>query len=258
MAELDHLSYSSISLYTTCPAAWEKKYVEKIPTPTSAALVFGSAFHTAVESLVGSRAAGKVVDAPVLWSGVWNQTIEGKDIVWNGDLPEELSNQGLRMLTHKDTQKVLHSISPMLHPDGEPIIEQRVELRVPGVPVPIVGYIDVVLADGSPADFKTAARMWTQDQAEKELQPVYYIAALNQAGHVVPEGRFTHFVFTKTKTPQAAAFETRHEISQVFWLFNLIERTWRAIESGSFPPNPSSWKCSEKWCDYWTMCRGKR
>ena len=56
---IEHLSYSSINLYLTCPAAWRFRYVEKPTVPKSVNLVFGSAFHEAVENYVGERTEGE-------------------------------------------------------------------------------------------------------------------------------------------------------------------------------------------------------
>lgn len=51
--ELDHLSYSSISMYLTCARSWRFKYLEQAPTIASPELVFGSAIHSAVENYLG-------------------------------------------------------------------------------------------------------------------------------------------------------------------------------------------------------------
>jgi len=257
MVELDHLSYSSISLYQTCPRAWRYRYVEKIPTPASASLAFGSAFHSAIETIIARRAIDQPVEPVAAWTAAWEVATQ-QEIDYQGELPEELSNQGLRLLTHKDTADLLNSIVPMLDADGQPVIEKRVELRVPGVPVPIIGYIDTILSNGIPADFKTSTRAWTEDKAREELQPAYYLAALNQMGYSQnPSHEFQHFVFVKTKVPQIQIIPTVHPPADWLWLFGAVQEVWRGIEAGVFPPNPGSWRCSERYCEYWSRCRGR-
>jgi hypothetical protein len=132
-----------------------------------------------------------------------------------------------------------------------------VELHVPGVPIPIIGYIDVVTADGVPGDFKTAARSWTQDQAQNELQSLFYLAALNQAGIATPGWMFRHYTIIKTKTPKFEAFEHCHKPGELMFLFDLIQRVWTGIERGVFALNPTGWKCSPSYCDFYSKCRGK-
>lgn len=262
MSNLEHLSYSSISTYMLCPRNWKFKYLDGIPTASSPALVFGSAFHATVEAIIKAKAAGETIDVAEKWAFQWAwETTKATD--WGAELPEEYSNLGLRMLSHKDTVAMLAEISPMVDVDEAgtvvPLIERRVELHVPGVPIPVIGYIDIICSDGIPADFKTAARVWAPGKAEGELQPLFYLAALNQAGYMQnPTMGFRHYVFVKTKTPQVQVLPSRHATCQLFWLFGAIREVWKGIEAGVFPPNPSSWKCSDRWCDYWGICRGRR
>jgi hypothetical protein len=37
----------------------------------------------------------------------------------------------------------------------------------------------------------------------------------------------------------------------------MIQAAWRGIEAGVYPMNPSTWKCSPKYCEYWPLCRGR-
>jgi len=129
---------------------------------------------------------------------------------------------------------------------------------VPGVPLPVIGYIDLMTADGVPGDFKTSRNRWTQGDAEGEIQPLVYLAALHQAGRPVAGNRFRHYVITKTKKPEVQVIEHRHTMMEIFWLFELIRRVWRGIEAEVFPVNPNAWLCSSRYCAYWTQCRGRK
>ena len=245
---IDHLSYSSISSYLYCAAAWRFHYLNKVETPTSPELVFGSAFHNTIEHFIAGGHQGSLVD---LWQENWAKQLEqNPEITWEKDTPEGYCNQGIRMLSHPDIQQGILSIK------GERI-ETKVELQVPGVPVPVVGYIDIITEDGLPADFKTSKSAWTVDKALNETQPIFYLAALNQLGIHTHNYHFRHFVFVKTKTPQFQTIEHVHQPSQMFWLFKMIQHVWAGIEAGVFPENPTGWKCSPSYCDHWNICRGK-
>lgn len=257
MPSLDHLSYSSISSYLMCPRAWRYHYIDKIETPRSAALVFGSAFHDTIESYLEDRSKRTLLD----WWGVrWNAESLYGEIDWGNDSIESLANQGTRILSDPEIAAAIDEIDPLVNDDGQPVIEQRVTLQVPGIPIPIIGYIDLITSDGVPCDFKTSSRSWTQEQAEGETQPLFYLAAMNQCG-LVPAGArsltFRHFVFTKTKTPKLDVFETTRRLADLFWLFDMICEVWRGIEAEVFPPNPGTWKCSPRFCEYWSLCRGE-
>lgn len=252
--QLDHLSYSSISTWLLCPRSWKYRYLEKIQVPTSPALVFGSAFHNCVEAYIETIPTDRV-PLSEQWGIHWNQQLErNPDIKWGKDTQESCFNDGLRMFQSEDIKNTVDSIA------GEPAstqVERKIELQVPNVPIPIIGYIDMIDANGIPHDFKTSARSWNSDKAQSEIQPLFYLAALLQAGEAKHQFRFKYVVFVKTKTPQVQLIESQHSIGSVFWLMGLIGEVWHAIEGGHYPPNPTGWKCCEAYCDYWSMCRGK-
>lgn len=253
--DLDHLSFSSINLYQLCARAWEYRYVKRVSTPASPNLVFGSAFHSAIEALIYARAKRQAVAPHTAWTVKWSEAIQ-QEIAWDSESPEELSNTGLRMLVCPDTTDLLNSIKPMMQDDGEPMIERRIELHVPEVPIPIIGYIDIILEDGTVGDFKTSASAWPPNKAAKESQPLFYLAALNQAGFPLTQYRARHYVFVKTKKPQVQVLDTERSIGEIFSLLRTIRDVWRGIEAGSFLMNTATWKHSKKWCDYWDLCQG--
>ncbi len=246
---VEHLSYSSISMYLDCPEAWRRKYIAGEPTRKTSALAFGSAFHGTVERMIQNTQYD--------WMGIWKEEF-GKafeDVTLeDGETVEQHYNEGLRILSNNDVQSVITAIKPHFDKSGA-MIERKVELRVPGVP-PVIGYIDIILDDGTPADFKTSARPWTQDQANNSLQTLFYIAALNQAGMEV-NWRFKHFVFVKTKVPKVQILEHSHKPGELFFLFETIKRVWQGIEKEFYPLNPTTWRCSEKYCDFYANCKGR-
>jgi putative RecB family exonuclease len=259
--ELDHLSYSSINTFLSCPANWKFHYLDKIPVQTSKDLIFGSAFHGAIESFLANKSKPDQPSLTDLWQDNWHKQIivEDKpreDINWKDETPESLCNLGIRMFESPAIRDGILSITPTFNLDGNAAIEKKVELRVPGVPIPIIGYIDIMTPSG-PGDFKTSGKSWSADKAENEMQPLFYLAALNQLGMTVPNWEFTHFVFVKTKTPQFQKITHQHNPSQCIWLFGMIRKVWLAIQSGAFPENPTGWMCSSDWCDYYSNCRGK-
>jgi len=269
MPDLDHLSYSSISTYQMCPRSWKFRYVDKVPVKTSTALVFGSAFHDAIEDYLRQRTIDTLVTDGVVapekpltacWGQAWSTQVErnGADnIEWGEETPEALSNQGLAMLSDEEVIQTLNGLAPLV--DGDHIhIEDYVTLSVPGVPIPVIGYIDIITEDGVPGDFKTSSRRWSSSRGDDEMQPVFYLAALNQAGYVLnPERRFRHYVFVKTKTPQMQVVQSTRTAGELLWLLDMVRSVWEGIAAEVYPMNPGTWKCSPKWCEYWSLCRGR-
>lgn len=251
MTTLEHLSYSSISAYLSCGHYWQMKYIDKLPTGTSPELVFGSAFHGTIENFIKGNHQGDLLQ---FWQTNWKEQLErNPEIDWGMDSPASFENLGIRMFESKEIHQGILSIKA----DAPEWIEKRIELKVPGVPIPVLGFIDIVTADGIPGDFKTSSKSWTMDKALGETQPLFYLAALNQLGIHSHNWKFRHFVFVKTKEPKFQIMEHVHNPTEVFWLFEMIRRAWQGIEAGVFPISPGSWKCSPNYCEFWSKCRGK-
>jgi hypothetical protein len=252
---IEHLSYSSISSYLSCGENFRRHYLEKEPSRPTPALVFGSAFHSTVENYL--QCSYILPDTLCnIWAEQWVQQLEAQpNCDWGADTPEFHFNEGIRLLTCGEVVDMLNRIA-VKHDDDGPVIERKLELRVPGVPIPIIGYMDLMTSDGIPGDFKTSSRQWDNQRAREELQPVFYLAALHQMGQPVPGLRFRHYVVTKTKQPRAQVLEHSHTFDEILWLFRLIQNVWRGIEREVFPLNPGTWKCDPKYCEFWSTCRG--
>ncbi len=257
MPELHHLSYSSIALYLECPRKWFFRYVRGLKAPATPSLILGTVFHATIARMLRERFSGNDPDPSAIWLEEWGRAVQGTDIDWGVEIPDAIANDGLRLIAHGSSQDAIAQLAPFLDEAGF-FIERRIELRVPGVPVPVIGYIDLLSADGIVHDFKTAARAWTSDQAQQEAQPIYYLAALNQMGVRHQPGRARHMVFVKTKTPQVLTLDSTHTVAEMFWLFDVIGSVWRAIQAGHFPPNPKSCFAWGRRCEFFEQCRGKR
>jgi len=245
---LDHLSYSSIATYLQCPAAWRFKYIEKIATPLATELIFGSAFHQAVENSIAL--GGNPLEH---WSNAWAAKSTEQEIDWDGDTPESLFNQGIAMLSADDVIKTIKSIRTRYDSDGKPAIETKVELRVEGVPIPVIGFVDLLHEDGSVCDFKTSSRQWSEDKALTEMQPIFYFAALEQMG-IWHTWNFRHYVFIKNKVPRVQIINSKRAPDELGFLYRMIRSVWHAIDAGVFPENPTTWKHDPRYCDYWGVC----
>ncbi len=260
---VDRLSYSSINSYLLCPKSWEWRYIKKPRVPVAVALPFGTAIHKVVQTYVATKAEGHEVKPlvdlwPDCWHGALNEKRNRDNIKWDRSF-DYYNDLGATMLSTPKVVAAIEGIEVMvtLAPEESAIIEKRIEFRVPGVPVPVIGYIDMLSKDSVPVDFKTASRKWEKGKEHKQLQADFYLLGLNQEYYSIPDLRFRYYIFTKTKSPICQVLETSRTWGQLLWTMKLIKETWEGIQAGIFPCNPTGWKCSKKYCSYWPLCRGK-
>lgn len=241
---IDHLSYSSISKYLKCHRQWKHKYIDGWEEPTSDNLIFGKAFHMTIQDVLnGNDNIGNAFTKSL------SSLTEGK----NDFEYAELADVGMRMVSTDLVSETIYALNPMSEN-----IERKFELHIPGVEVPIIGYIDMIENSTLiPIDFKTASRKWPVDRAETELQATFYIAAMEQAGMITLPHTFRYIVFTKTAKPTVQIIETERTATHVFELHEMVNDVWQAIKNGSFGKcAPGMWWCSSKYCGFYDRCKG--
>jgi hypothetical protein len=248
MKMINHLSFSSVSKYLKCHRQWKHKYIDGWEEPTNDNLLFGSAWHEMIRASMNYHGAYDL-------SYGWDEAIHNILDVDTGMMEENhipLYELGAKMASVESIQQAIKSLQPM--PES---IEKEIELHIPGVEVPIIGYIDMI-EDGTniPIDFKTAARKWPVNRADTELQATFYIAALEQAGMITLPHTFRYIVFTKTSKPTVQIFDTVRTAYDVFELHEMVNDVWHGIQSGAFGKcDPGNWWCSAKWCSFYDRCK---
>lgn len=257
MQGIDHLSYSSFSSFLTCGKAWKYRYIDKVQADPSPTLIIGSAMHDTVEEIIRCKSLGiEGPDTAEFAAQRAQERLSEVESINNTPEAENAKNEVLRLANAPLILSAINLIRAKVDEDG-PMIERKVTLEVPEVDVPIIGYIDIITDDGTPADFKTSARSWTADKARSEKQPVFYLAAMGQMGIPV-NWHFRHYVMVKNKVPKFQTFDTERTPAEIARLFTEIQTVWNAIKAEQFlPAAPGSWKCSEKCCEYWRICQGK-
>lgn len=271
---LDHLSASSATTYGTCARLWKGLYKDGLPRTVTPPLVFGSAWDRTVEGALRARAdslergegsaAYRLSRERLLgrWLDAWGRSVaEAEDtgrMAWAGDLPADLENEGRRMCALPATAQTLEALAVKREASGL-ALQRRVSLSVPGVPVPVIGFLDVLLEDGTVVDVKTARRPWHPDKPRRELQPRVYLAALQQEGYPLSGLRFRHLVWVRGARPQVQVLETEFSQGELFVGMEMLAQVWRGIAAGAFPPAFGCWRCGPG-CEVFAAgrCLGRR
>jgi len=238
--EFDHFSYSSVSLWHHCPRAWYVRYVKQELSPPSGAQIFGTAAHNAIESDI----LNKTSEAHLTFSKHLQDTFNDRamGMMLTEDAYDKLEEEGKTILSDPMVQFIIEGIEATE-------VEKYIEFLVPGVPVPIIGYIDIVCTDGVPMDIKTSWNDWGHTRAEDETQPDFYLYAMDvlNIGERQHRGRFRHLIVVKrTDAPRAYVLETVRQ-NYVSTVDRLVQSMWAGIQRQDW--KTPGFKCRNPRCN---------
>jgi hypothetical protein len=132
-----------------------------------------------------------------------------------------------------------------------------------GYEVRLQGTMDYVAPDGVIWDWKTAGRTYNaRDKQQHAIQAtVYAFAAGNLAWVDDPsEVIFKYGVMIRQKSPKAQVVAVHRNREHFAWLRNQVQSVvTMSHKLGTELPwirNDQGNLCSEKWCDFWSVCKG--
>lgn len=247
---------SEIKTFLMCGKKWEFQYVQKIRKPKRAAASIGNSVDTAVSANLAQKVtSGKdMVLGEMLEICSKDFDDRVKEIIFDEEDKPGESKDAVIACT-----KLHHEVvSPRIKP--QTVQEEFVIETDAGYD--LGGTLDLTDTSGLIIDTKTSSRQRaTSHIVEKSFQPAMYDYAY-QAINGKPSTGFRFDVITRPtvrlpaeyKPVEGKVVEADHE-----WLFNSIGEVDKAIRAGVALPAPEgSWNCSEKWCEYWSMCKGKK
>jgi putative RecB family exonuclease len=253
-----HLSASSINDFLDCSLMFKFSRIDKIKTEsTSDALVLGSCVHQALAKLNESRILGNKLPLEVLqqeFEKQWKGAAEGRSDI------EYRDGEDFQSVLQKG-KDLLDAYYKSLSADDFQVIaiEEPFILRIPGLPVPIIGIFDLVEEDESGTiiivDFKTSSKAYSSDAVDKNLQLTLYHMAIKANGYQDREILLRFDCLIKTKTPKFEQYyTTRSEIDERRAAKKILT-VWQAINQKVFIPNDTSWKCNGcafgRYCEEW-------
>lgn len=248
-----HLSFSQLRTYANCSLLWwfQRRYK---PEFVSTSLVFGTAFHFAIQTYYQGRLEARQVDK--------DRMLRAFDRAFGGQTTEVRFGKNetpasLRALAGRMVDAFLANVrDSQVIAVEEPI---RCELAA-GLP-PLIGYIDLIEVrtddDGVKwlhlVDFKTAAKRPSEDDIDPEQLTLYAIAAFRfglMKQFDLPLALRYEFI-TKTKTPEVISLPFtpyRHDAQR---LIAKAKVCWHGMQAGVCFPN-RSWMCGN--CGYQRRC----
>ena len=249
-----HWSFSSLNqLLNVCSLQWMFEKLLKLPRPfTPVSLAMGSAYHRVMEFIAMHRLEGRLpmpTETRDLFHTLWErEQKEGPPMEKTEDPPEKLAEQGAGLVA-----AYLQQVDPR---ERVLDINQAFAVPVGSSEKPLIGEIDVILigADGQTllVDWKTSARRWPKDQADKSLQPTAYLYAYSQLKPGCTD-KFRFDVAVKNKTPVVELNYTTRTPDDFQRLERLVEAADRIVQNELFYPCDQSFACAG--CQYAEPCR---
>jgi putative RecB family exonuclease len=246
----DHLSYTQLSTYMTCPLRYKFQYVEQIPPAfKSAALAFGSAIHEAAGAFYNQHLMGDTLRPDQMldvYREAWRNGDETEIHFFNGDSESKLIAKAGQMV------KVFHgAFDPSIAVIG---VEEFFEFNIGDLP-PFCGYIDLIeqseAGQITVADLKTAARKPINGSVHQNLQLTAYSVGVEALGFAPDSVNLRLDVLTKTKEPQMVRLESTRSDEERDRFVKLVKHVWNGIEREVFFPK-QDWHCQQ--CPFSEPC----
>ena len=257
-----HISHSQIFSYLNCSLKYYFSYVEgRMPEHRPAAMLFGSAIHAAIARYYkGVQKKGKPEPLSLhqdLFHDYWNWETEDSGIpiaYKGGQNKDSMLNEGQRLV-----KTFYENVDPMeVIGVEEPYSSVLYDEEGNPTDFKLIGIVDCIQRDKDGnliiIDNKTAARAYSQDKIEQDLQMTVY-SYLAAASKLVPAKsktlhRFDVLVKLK-KEPRLDIYHTTRTAADRRRLAKTISRVLRGIEAGVFFPNPG-WMCGD--CQHARAC----
>jgi hypothetical protein len=260
-----YLSVSQITQYLKCGKAYEFRYVQQKQIPSNNFIVQGRGVHKAAEKLhLSIMAQPETPISSEEMVDVYSDSHETEKpdaVLIDADDWGKVKDEGVQLtsLYHKGALgKTINPDSRQAYEPVRPIAAEKV-FRVMlkprnSDPVPFMGVVDIEEAT-SLSDLKTRRKLGSQADADNSIQLTLYAHVLGK-----PDVRLDQLVKpTVTIGPRYVRKGSLRTNREVVHALDIVGDVATDIAAGRFSrTNPENWWCSEKWCPYWSGCRGKK
>jgi RecB family exonuclease len=235
-----HLSYSRLSRFETCPLSYRLHYIEKQQAEPGLPLRFGKTIHAVLERLikevVDDERTGPLSEerAIELYREAWGaEQLTGMDVFAEGlaILRRFIAEQGV--VDHRD------------------VLAIEKEFRLPVGPFEVLGFIDRVdwLDDETVEviDYKTNHQLFTRDEVDTSLQMSLYEVAVRRLWPWAKKVKLTFWMLR-----HGVRQETTRTEEQLADALAHVETLGRQTETATEYPARLNTNCS--YCDHRKQC----
>lgn len=262
------VSPTQLRAYSWCPLAYRYRFRDHLRCPPTPESLLGSALHAMME--VNFRFKRKAHDdLPI------EALEEVFDGIWDRDLPAE--SDGSRFSREEfDVARELgytmigffrRTVALNIKPH---LVEHRFKFMMDGVPVPIIGQVDLVDTSGTVIDHKTAGSLYDKNYLQHDLQLFCYSLGytLVREGMRLREGQIPSArrlspvrvdVILRSPTPELQQLFRSYSDVDIESISANIRFLASGIISNDFEPFWSRDEQDDAWrkcasCDFETVC----
>jgi hypothetical protein len=232
-----------------------------------------SAYHQRILEHGDRLALDQVLD---LYREQWHAELEAEHdkqgIDWDEDLPERVAFE----LGRQAIELAMEELIPHV---GDPVdVQRRLEFTLtPGLEWTVLCYLDLETVKEQPGgrlepmvvDFKVKGSLISQNQADSDPQAGLYLAGRWLEGDPANELLFAQIAKPGKRRRQMSAslVQTARTIGQLRGILARLALAASQIAAAyeRYGPNqpwgfadPTSWKCSPRYCHAWGSCPGGR
>jgi len=244
----DYISPSQVAMYLRCPKQYEFRYIEGLKRPPGVALTEGKSHHVALE-MNNTQKIESHEDLPTkqiveCFQDTFSDQSKGIE-EWEDETKDTVIERGTGLL---------NIYMKEMAPEIQPVAAEEqftIPLQINDEAVDVNGFIDLEQEGPVVSDYKVVKRAKSEADAADDLQLAIYAAATGAT-------RTEFICLCKAKTPKVVTAGVPVTEGQTLWAAEVIRGVVKAISAGVFPlRNPAGWECSERFCGYWHICRGK-
>ena len=238
-----------------CPERARLKLVRPDLSGPSDATIMGTALHYGIEQvLAGANPAVLGTIALEHWEELKTQPYK----VTNLD-PDKSVGQILGM-----AEAFVDGILPTVQLGGE--VEYKFKypmgITVDDWEVWCEGTMDYLQPDGTIWDWKTASRTYyAKEKQSQSIQATVYCSAMVYEGKTAYPADFRYGVMVRQEKPKPQIVYMERTAEHESWLKHMVrpaiqQATRIGVTESNWLMNDTTALCSDKWCPYWSMCKG--
>lgn len=256
---------SSLPELFDCPARWEAKHIKRLRMPSSSNSILGKAIHAGTAAYDSSALLGTPISIDDA-AGVVADTIHhpDEDVDWGEDRPQEAENIGIAL-----TGLYCRTVAPSMNYVAVEATCERLEITDIGIA--LTGTTDRVVESPKGhgiADVKSGKNAVSADgtvktQGHASQMAVYELLSEHSTGIPMTEpALIIGLQVAKTDKGRRAATGAieggRDLLLGDDESPGLLRYASTMVHSGTFPGNPRSMMCHEKYCVIFRRCKWRK